>query len=112
MQVRMINIKKGLDLPLEGAPQQVIHDGSAVKRVAVLGEEFIGMRPTMHVRVDDQVKKGQVLFEDKKNPGVLFTAPASGTVKEINRGAKRVLQSVVIEVSGSEQITFDSFTAD
>ena len=110
VQVRMINIKKGLDLPLEGAPQQVIHDGSAVKRVAVLGEEFIGMRPTMHVRVDDQVKKGQVLFEDKKNPGVLFTAPASGTVKEINRGAKRVLQSVVIEVNGSEQITFGSFS--
>ncbi|WP_394192275.1 Na(+)-translocating NADH-quinone reductase subunit A [Pseudoalteromonas atlantica] len=108
----MINIKKGLDLPIEGAPQQVIHDGSAVKRVAVLGEEFIGMRPTMHVRVDDQVKKGQVLFEDKKNPGVLFTAPAAGTVKEINRGAKRVLQSVVIEINGSEQITFDSFKAD
>ncbi|BDF93396.1 Na(+)-translocating NADH-quinone reductase subunit A [Pseudoalteromonas sp. KAN5] len=112
VQVRMINIKKGLDLPIEGAPQQVIHDGSAVKRVAVLGEEFIGMRPTMHVRVDDQVKKGQVLFEDKKNPGVLFTAPAAGTVKEINRGAKRVLQSVVIEVNGSEQITFDSFSAE
>jgi len=112
VQVRMINIKKGLDLPIEGAPQQVIHDGSAVKRVAVLGEEFIGMRPTMHVRVDDQVKKGQVLFEDKKNPGVLFTAPAAGTVKEINRGAKRVLQSVVIEINGSEQITFDSFKAD
>ena len=110
VQVRMINIKKGLDLPIEGTPQQVIHDGSPVKRVAVLGEEFIGMRPTMHIRMDDQVKKGQVLFEDKKNPGVLFTAPASGVVKEINRGAKRVLQSVVIEVDGSEQITFDSFS--
>lgn len=111
MQVRMINIKKGLDLPIEGAPSQVIHDGSAVKRVAVLGEEFIGMRPTMHVRVDDQVKKGQVLFVDKKNPGVKYTAPASGVVKEINRGAKRVLQSVVIEVNGSEQVTFASFSA-
>ena len=111
MQVRMINIKKGLDLPIEGAPQQVIHDGVAVKRVAVLGEEFIGMRPTMHVRVDDQVKKGQVLFEDKKNPGVKFTAPAAGVVKEINRGAKRVLQSVVIEIQGDEQITFDKYQA-
>ncbi|MCF6456863.1 Na(+)-translocating NADH-quinone reductase subunit A [Pseudoalteromonas sp. MMG024] len=107
----MINIKKGLDLPIEGAPSQVIHDGSAVKRVAVLGEEFIGMRPTMHVRVDDQVKKGQVLFVDKKNPGVKYTAPASGVVKEVNRGAKRVLQSVVIEVNGSEQETFASFSA-
>lgn len=111
MQVRMINIKKGLDLPIEGAPQQVIHDGVAVKRVAVLGEEFIGMRPTMHVRVDDQVKKGQVLFEDKKNPGVKFTAPASGVVKEINRGAKRVLQSIVIEVQGNEQVTFEKVAA-
>ncbi|KZN61005.1 Na(+)-translocating NADH-quinone reductase subunit A [Pseudoalteromonas luteoviolacea CPMOR-1] len=111
MQVRMINIKKGLDLPIEGAPQQAIHDGAAIKRVAVLGEEFIGMRPTMHVRVDDQVKKGQILFEDKKNPGVKFTAPASGVVKEINRGAKRVLQSVVIEVQGNEQITFDKVAA-
>jgi Na+-transporting NADH:ubiquinone oxidoreductase subunit A len=112
MQVRMINIKKGLDLPIEGTPSQVIHDGSAVKRVAVLGEEFIGMRPTMQVRVDDQVKKGQVLFQDKKNPGVKYTAPASGVIKEINRGAKRVLQSVVIEINGDEQITFNTFAAN
>ncbi len=67
------------------------------------------MRPTMHVRVGDDVKKAQVLFEDKKNPGVKFTSPASGKVVEVNRGAKRVLQSVVIEVSGDEQVTFDKY---
>lgn len=58
------------------------------------------------------MKKGQVLFEDKKNPGVKFTAPAAGKVTEINRGAKRVLQSVVIDVEGNEQITYNSYTAD
>ena len=109
--MRMINIKKGLDLPIEGAPQQAIHDGPAVKSVATLGEEYNGMRPTMRVRVGDSVKKGQVLFEDKKNPGVKFTAPAAGVVKEINRGEKRVLQSVVIEVSGDDKITFNKFEA-
>ncbi|WP_026376777.1 Na(+)-translocating NADH-quinone reductase subunit A [Aestuariibacter salexigens] len=107
----MIKIKKGLDLPIAGAPQQQIHDGAAVTRVAVLGEEYVGMRPTMHVQVEDTVKKGQILFEDKKNPGVKFTAPAAGKVVEVNRGAKRVLQSVVIEVSGDEQVTFDKFDA-
>lgn len=107
--MRMINIKKGLDLPIEGAPQQAIHDGPAVKTVATLGEEYHGMRPTMHVKVGDAVKKGQVLFDDKKNPGVKFTAPAAGVVKEINRGEKRVLQSVVIEVQGDDQITFDKY---
>ncbi|TGZ36342.1 Na(+)-translocating NADH-quinone reductase subunit A [Photobacterium damselae subsp. damselae] len=108
----MITIKKGLDLPISGAPTQAISDGHAINKVALLGEEYVGMRPTMHTRVGDVVKKGQVLFEDKKNPGVKFTAPAAGKVAEINRGAKRVLQSVVIEVEGDEQITFNRYEAD
>ena len=107
----MITIKKGLDVPVEGSPQQVIHDGSAIKTVATLGEEFVGMRPTMFVKTGDRVKKGQDLFEDKKNPGVKFTAQVAGVVKEINRGEKRVLQSVVIEIDGDEQETFTSYPA-
>ena len=102
----MITIKKGLDLPIAGAPAQVIHNGNTVTEVAILGEEYVGMRPSMKVREGDVVKKGQVLFEDKKNAGVVFTAPASGTVVAINRGEKRVLQSVVIKVEGDEQVTF------
>lgn len=107
----MIKIKKGLDIPLSGSPKQDIHDGPSIKHVAVLGEEYVGMRPTMLVEVGDRVKKGQALFEDKKNLGVFFTASVAGTVKEINRGAKRVLQSVVIEAEGDDSVTFDSFTA-
>ena len=108
----MITIKKGLDVPVKGAPQQVIHDGPSIKTVATLGEEFVGMRPTMFVKMGDRVKKGQVIFEDKKNPGVKFTAQAAGVVTEINRGEKRVLQSVVIEIDGDDQITFNSHPAD
>lgn len=107
----MITIKKGLDLPIAGSPEQVIRSGNAVTEVALLGEEYVGMRPSMKVRKGDTVKKGQVLFEDKKNPGVFFTAPASGTVSAINRGAKRVLQSVVIQIAGDEQVTFAHYTA-
>jgi Na+-transporting NADH:ubiquinone oxidoreductase subunit A len=110
VQVFMITIKKGLDVPVKGAPQQVIHDGPSIKTVATLGEEFVGMRPTMFVKVGDRVKKGQDLFEDKKNPGVKFTAQAAGVVKEINRGDKRVLQSVVIDVDGYDQETFTSYS--
>ncbi|USD64703.1 Na(+)-translocating NADH-quinone reductase subunit A [Vibrio sp. SCSIO 43136] len=108
----MITIKKGMDLPIAGGPSQVISDGKTINKVALLGEEYVGMRPTMHARVGDEVKKGQVLFVDKKNPGVKFTSPASGKVIEVNRGAKRVLQSVVIEVAGDDQVTFESYAAD
>jgi Na+-transporting NADH:ubiquinone oxidoreductase subunit A len=107
----MIKITKGLDLPIQGAPQQNIQDGNSVTRVAILGEEYIGMRPTMHVQEGDKVKKGQLLFEDKKNPGVKFTAPAAGHVVEVNRGAKRVLQSVVIQLEGDESEVFAKYSS-
>ena len=107
----MIKITKGLDLPIQGAPEQKIQDGNSVTRVAILGEEYIGMRPTMHVQEGDKVKKGQMLFEDKKNPGVKFTAPAAGNVVEVNRGAKRVLQSVVIQLEGDESEVFAKYSS-
>ncbi len=108
----MIKLSKGLDLPITGAPVQQIEDSAAVTRVAVLGEEYIGMRPTMMVTVGDVVKKGQDLFEDKKNPGVMFTAPIAGKVVEVNRGAKRVLQSVVIEQDGEDEEVFTAYEVD
>lgn len=102
----MIKITKGLNLPIAGMPSQQISSKTTVKRVALLGEEYIGMRPSMAVREGDRVQKGQLLFEDKKNPGVRFTAPASGTISAIHRGERRVLQSVVIDVDGDEAVHF------
>lgn len=63
----MIKITKGLNLPIAGMPSQQISSKTAVKRVALLGEEYIGMRPSMAVREGDRVQKGQLLFEDKKS---------------------------------------------
>ncbi|MFW8592503.1 Na(+)-translocating NADH-quinone reductase subunit A [Glaciecola sp. 2405UD65-10] len=107
----MIKIKKGLDLPIKGAPQQQIGSTVTVSKVAILGEEYVGMRPTMHVQVGDVVKKGQLLFEDKKNPGVKYVSPASGEILEVNRGAKRVLQSVVVGIKGDDSIEFTKVSA-
>ena len=85
-----------------------IEDGARPQTVAVIGPDYVGMRPTMRVQVGDTVKKGQALFEDKKNPGIVFTAPAAGVVKEVNRGAQRVFQSIVIDVQGEEEEVFTS----
>lgn len=103
-----ITIKKGLDLPLTGSPEQRIEDGPDIARVAVLGGDYVGMKPTMLVAEGDRVSLGQPLFEDKKNPGVQYTAPAAGEIEAINRGARRVLQSVVIRVDGDAA---EAFTA-
>ena len=98
----MIKIKQGLDLPIAGSPEQSIEQGRAVRSVAVVGFDYVGMKPTMAVAVGDRVKKGQLLFTDKKTPGIRYTALAGGTVAAINRGEKRVLQSVVIDIDGPE----------
>ncbi|HEX4944988.1 MAG TPA: Na(+)-translocating NADH-quinone reductase subunit A [Usitatibacteraceae bacterium] len=95
----MHTIKRGLDLPIAGKPVQAIEDGVAVSRVALLGADYVGLKPTMHVQPGDQVLRGQLLFEDKKSPGVRHTAPAAGRVADIHRGEKRAFVSVVIEVS-------------
>lgn len=101
----MIKLNKGLTLPIAGLPTQAIEDGRAIRSVAVLGNDYPGMKPTMAVGEGETVTKGQVLFSDKKNEGVIYTAPASGTVTAINRGAKRALLSVVIEVGEDSQTT-------
>ena len=105
----MIEVKKGLDLPITGAPEQRIEDARPVRHVAVLGTDYVGMKPTMEVKEGDTVKLGQLLFTDKKIDGVRFTAPAAGEVVAINRGEKRRLLSVVIQVAETEEAV--EFTA-
>ncbi len=107
----MITIKRGLDLPITGTPAQRIEAARPVRSVAIVGFDYHGMKPTMSVQVGDRVKLGQVLFSDKKNPGVVFTAPGAGVVSAIHRGQQRVLQSVVIDLDGDEQETFASYSA-
>ena len=109
----MINIKKGLDLPLSGQPQQTIGAGPEVKHVALISSDYPGLRPSMAVEVGSVVKKGQILFEDKKNPGTRFTAPAAGKVVAINRGERRAFQSIVIEVDPKgASVDFKKTSAD
>ena len=50
-----------------------------------------------------KVKLAQTLFLDKKNPGVKFTSPAGGTIQAVNRGLRRSLQSIVIDLDNDEE---------
>lgn len=105
----VIQIKRGLDLPIAGAPRQKIVNGASVTRVALVGDDYVGMKPTMLVREGDEVKLGQAVFTDKKTAGVTFTAPGSGRVVAVNRGAKRKFESLVIELEGDAREEFPSY---
>ena len=108
----MMTITRGLDLPISGAPEQAIKDTRRAEKVAVLASDFVGMKPTMEVRVADEVAKGQCLFTDRKSPRVRYTAPVAGRIDAIHRGAKRALLSVAIRVTDNSEVLFKSYTAD
>lgn len=105
--MQSFRLKKGLDLPVTGAPDQAIHDAPPVRHVAVLGADYVGLKPRMAVQEGDEVKRGQPLFCHKEAEAAQMVAPMTGKVVAINRGARRVLQSVVIEVSDAGDTGID-----
>lgn len=111
---KQIYIKKGLDIPLSGMPDQSISAGPVVSHVALFGLDYPGLKPRLLVNPGDAVGLGQPLFVDKRDPAVKYTAPGQGTVIAINRGVRRVLESIVIrlEDTGSEEVSFKSLTDD
>ena len=103
----MYHVRKGLDLPILGAPTQAIGELLTSEQVALLGVDYVGMRPALSVRPGDFVKRGQLLFRCKKTEGIKYTAPVSGKVMAINRGEKRAFQSLtIVRSSVDEQIEF------
>ncbi|HCT72481.1 MULTISPECIES: Na(+)-translocating NADH-quinone reductase subunit A [Psychrobacter] len=105
----MITIKKGLDLPITGEPSREISEHQPT-HVAVIGYDYVGMKPTMNVKEGDIVAKGQPVFEDKKRVGVIYTAPAAGKVVAIKRGERRVFESLVIAVDpNGEEVDFERY---
>lgn len=99
-----INISKGLDLPLEGNISHFENKPETIstKRIALLGKDYHGLKPTMFVKEGEEVLQGDPLFEDKKNPGFKFLSPANGIISEINRGDRRSFLSLVIEKNNNE----------
>ena len=99
-----IKITKGLNLSLEGEINlQVLPEAkNLTSRIAILGKDFHGIKPTMFVSEGQQVAQGEKLFEDKKNPGYFHLSPVNGTISEINRGDRRAFLSMVIEKSNDD----------
>ncbi len=113
--MKTIRITRGLDLRLAGAPDQsAAPEKKEAKLIAHTGVDYVGMKPTICVEEGERVLAGQLLFLDKKNPGVKYTSPAAGVVKTVNRGEKRAFQSIIVEAdegdAGRKSVEFPAFS--
>ncbi len=102
----IFHLKRGLNLPLDGTPEQRIAEATPVRHIALLGDDYIDLRPRFTVQEGDPVALGQCLFVDKRNPGVRFTSPGAGEVIRIQRGAKRKFEAIILKLDGDEERIF------
>jgi len=112
--VHSFSLKKGLDLPIAGAadPSRPV-DNVDVRTVGILGDDYIGLKPRLAVQEGDTVAAGAPVLAHKDNPDAVITAPVSGRIKAINRGARRKLISVEITVDENAAAPVDfSSTGD
>ena len=100
-----IEIRRGLDIPLGARPHRRV--SIEAPRIAVVGADFPGLRPNLHVASGDRISRGTVLLTDRTKPSICFTASAGGVVTEIRRGARRSLDLLIIEADGSQRQSAD-----
>lgn len=103
MQIR---IKRGLDILAGPCPKATIASGHGVNSVALLGADYLDLRPRVLVTEGEEVRLGQPLISDRRIPAVVLTSPGCGTVAAIVRGEQRRLRSLVVRLEGEEEETF------
>jgi Na+-transporting NADH:ubiquinone oxidoreductase subunit A len=94
---KIIKIKKGLDIRMEGAAAKEYGQVSQAELIGFNPDDFYGMTPKPIAKVGDKVKVGTVLFVDKKNPSFKVVSPVSGELKAINRGERRKILDIVVQ---------------
>ena len=100
---KIIKLKKGLDINLQGKAAESLVELPLANEYAVSPLDFENVTPKLLVKVGDKVKAGEPLFFDKNNPRVLFTSPVSGTVSAVNRGEKRKILNVTVAADAQQE---------
>jgi len=98
-----VHVRKGYDLKIVGDPSREVEVLENPDKVAVLPEKIPLIKPRLKIKVDDNVKVGSILFEDKKNPDLKFLSPGGGKVVQINYGHRRVIKEIVIKLDSDEE---------
>lgn len=104
----VINLSKGYDINMSGKAAMELADAPMPKTFAIKPQEFRNRKFKLELKVGAEVKAGTAILFEKNNPEIKLTSPVSGEIVEIRRGAKRVIEEVVILADSS--ISYVNFT--
>jgi Na+-transporting NADH:ubiquinone oxidoreductase subunit A len=102
-----IKIKKGLAIRLKGEADKTLSNAPRSRTFAIRPSDLHLITPKLAVREGAKLQAGDTLFFSKDNEAIKFSSPVSGTLTEIERGAKRVITKITIE--GDQQDVFRDF---
>ncbi len=101
--IMQIIIKKGHNINLAGQPAGDIEELTKPEKVGILPGRIPFIKPRLKATWGDRVKIGTPLFEDKRNPNIVFLSPGCGRIEAINFGKRRVIQEIVISLDKDEK---------
>lgn len=102
---KTIRIKRGLDIPLQGAAPAAAPVEADASFFGIVPDDFPGPVWKAVVKPGDTVKAGDPLLKDKETGLLSLASPVSGTVKEIRRGERRKILAVVVDSDGSDDVS-------
>lgn len=109
----VFRIKQGRDIRLTGAATREIDKLPLPGKAVIQFSDFKGLKPRLCVKVNDAVKVGSPLFEDKTYPQVKVASSLSGKVSAVQLGEKRALIAIGIESDGKQDaVTFPKYNKD
>lgn len=100
---KVIKIKRGLDIKLQGKSELTTQQVTGSGAYGIKPTDFPNLTPKLAVKEGHVVKAGSALFWDKYKPEVKFTSPVSGKVVAVNRGERRRLLEIVVEPDTTQE---------
>ena len=99
-------LRKGKTINLGPSPGNTQVIARTVRNVGVMARDYPGVIFDLRVSEGDQVRRGQLLCVDRNRPEIAFVASVSGRVHQIRRGARRRIETIVVNVEDDEGIRF------
>lgn len=102
-----IKISKGLDIKIDGKAIEKISKIQPSRVIEIIPDHFHGITPKVTVKEGEAIKAGTPLFYNKNYESMKFVSPVSGSIREIKRGERRKVMSILIDVNS--QLEFLKF---
>lgn len=101
--MKTLTIKNGFSLNLSGQAATHLIEAPSPATVAVMPGWIPHVKPRLLVTEGEAIAGGAPLFEDKRNPVVIYPSPGGGVVERIAFGQRRRIDEVVIRLDSEER---------